>query len=213
MFESLFAETWRGWRSYRWDFLPLFCRIFYIFCHFAYRSLTSDRVLDYKGRILVHVLCFLERAPTAGSKTQNAAFSWPLLGKFVFLSTVSHFHVNVDSNALKRKRGSPRGGEDSRKRKRSQTRAQKCALFFAKTKNFWLPAFSKVRSWTLTAQCERRVCSKAPGSQNYENVSFSSFHAAHAENRKRTELVFRVEAKFSETWPKRNHVKKRARFS
>ena len=36
------------------------------------------------------------------------------------------------------------GGEDSRKRKRSQTRAQKCALFFAKTKSFWLPAFSKV---------------------------------------------------------------------
>ena len=36
------------------------------------------------------------------------------------------------------------GGEDSRKRKRSQTRAQKCALFFAKTKIFWLLAFSKV---------------------------------------------------------------------
>ena len=36
------------------------------------------------------------------------------------------------------------GGEDSRKRKRSQTRAQKCTLFFAKTKSFLLPAFSKI---------------------------------------------------------------------
>ena len=35
------------------------------------------------------------------------------------------------------------GGEDLRKRKRSQTRAQKCTLFFAKTKRFLLPAFSK----------------------------------------------------------------------
>ena len=52
----------------------------------------------------------LECAPTAGNKTRNAAFSWTLLGKFVFWSTVSHFHVNVDSNALKRKRGSPGGG-------------------------------------------------------------------------------------------------------
>ena len=171
------------------------------------------------------------------------------------------------------------GGEDSCKRKRSQTRVQKCTLFFEKIEKKLLPAFSKVWSSTLTAQCERRVCSKAPGSQNgvyslkwrltdrylrwgtlagprpgradadhckssdflqelrisgfprfwvsptcisreikmnrrhYENVSWSSFHAAQAEYRKRTELVFRVEAKFFETWPKRNHVKKRARFS
>ena len=91
------------------------------------------------------------------------------------------------------------GGEDSRKRKRSQTRVQKCTLFFEKNEKFLLPAFSKVWSSTLTAQCERRVCSKASGSQNYESVSWSSFHAAQAENRKRTELVFRVEAKFSET--------------
>ena len=64
---------------------------------------------------------------------------------------VSHFHVNVDSNALKRKRGSPRGGggENSCKRKRSRTRAQKCALFLGQA----------------SAQCERRVCSKAPGSK------------------------------------------------
>ena len=72
--------------------------------------------------------------------------------------------------------------------------------FLRKTQKFLIASFLKgVKSWTLTAQCERRVCSKAPVSQNYENVSFSSFHAAHAENRKRTELVFRVEAKFSET--------------
>ena len=49
------------------------------------------------------------------------------------------------------------------------------------------------RHWLLHANwapCERRVCSKAHGSQRCENVSLSSFHAAHAENRKRKELVF-----------------------
>ena len=97
------------------------------------------------------------------------------------------------------KTGVSEGGEDSRKRKRSKTRVQKCTLFFEKTKKNLLPAFSKVKSSTLTAQCERRVCSKAPGSQNYENVSWSSFHAAQAENQKCTELDFRVEAKFFET--------------
>ena len=78
---------------------------------------------------------------------RNAAFSWPLLGKFVFWSTVSHFHVNVDSNALKRKRGSPRGGgggEDSRKRKRSQTRAQKCTpAYLRKNQKFFIASFLK----------------------------------------------------------------------
>ena len=50
--------------------------------------------------------------PLRETKRETHAFSWPLRGKFVLWSssTVSHFHVKVDSNALKRKRGSPRGG-------------------------------------------------------------------------------------------------------
>ena len=44
------------------------------------------------------------------NKAQNAAFSWQLLGKFVFWSTGSQFHVNASSNALKWKRECPRGG-------------------------------------------------------------------------------------------------------
>ena len=51
----------------------------------------------------------------------------PLLSKFVFWSTVSHFHVNVNSNSLKQN-GSRRGGGgwggDSRNREHSQTWAR-----------------------------------------------------------------------------------------
>ena len=40
---------------------------------------------------------------------------------------------------------------------------------------------------------------KAPERQNYENVTLSYFHAAHAGNSKRTETVFLAEANFSKT--------------
>ena len=86
--------------------------------------------------------------PLRETKRGLLHFHAPLLlvGKFVFLSTGSHFHVNAKSNALKRKSsmgGGGRGvggqggggGENSHKRKHTKTRFQKCALFFAKMKS------------------------------------------------------------------------------
>ena len=106
------------------------------------------------------------------------------------------------------------GGEKIHANVNAAKRELRNTLFFSKkTKVFdchLSQRFSR-RHWLLSANGE--FVRKLLWSRNYENVSLSSFHAAHAENRKRTELVFRVEATFSETWPKRNHVKKRARFS
>ena len=141
----------------------------------SYSFLTLEKkaiiVLCYDKRCNSYV--HLERAPSAWNKAQNAAFSRPLLGKFVFWSTEPHFQVNANSKAFKRKRGCPRGGEASRKRKRSHTQVQKCALFFAKIKCNWFLACSKVRSSILTAQYGRTAPWKAGESQSYENASSS----------------------------------------
>ena len=60
---------------------------------------------------------FLEHARAVRNKMQNVVFLLPLLSKFVFWSTGSHFHVNANSNTLKQKWSSPKGGGggDSRK--------------------------------------------------------------------------------------------------
>ena len=129
----------------------------------------------------------------------------------LFLSTMSHFHVNVDSNEHGGLRGG--GGEDSRKRKRSQTRAQKSTpLNLRKKEKKMIASFLKGLVVDIDCSVRKESFFESSWKSKLWKRELVVFHAAQAENRKGTELVFRVKAKFSETWPKRNRVKKRARF-
>ena len=93
---------------------------------------------------------------TAWNTTQNSTFSWSLLGKFVFGSTGSHFCVNANSNALKPKRGSPRGG-GVLANVNAAKRELKICHFLGKNESYWLLAFSDFysrRLWLLIAKGE-----------------------------------------------------------
>ena len=68
---------------------------------------------------------------------------------------------------LKRTRGSPRGWEDSHKRKRSQTQVLKFALFFAKSN--WQIRSS--RAHILSAHYQRTAHCEAPERPQNENMS------------------------------------------
>ena len=90
------------------------------------------------------------------------------------------------------------GGENIHANVNAAKRELTYALFSSQNRTFFIVCFLMVLSSTSTGQCKRRVRSKVPGSQEYENVSWSSFHEAQAENRKPSDVVFRVEAKFFE---------------
>ena len=101
---------------------------------------------------------------------------------------MSHFHVNVDSNALKKKRGSPRG-EKIHANVNAFKRELRNALFSLQNQTFLIASFLK--GLVVDIDCSVRKESLFESSWKiYENVTLSSFHAAHAENWKRTELVF-----------------------
>ena len=151
-----------------------------------------------------------ERAPTAWNKMQNAAFLWPLLGKFVFWSTGSHFHVIASLNALKRKRGCPRGEKIHAKVKAAK-REFRNVLFSSQKR--------KVTGYQLSQRLGRRHCSVRkeislkscwkPKSWKREFIVVSCSSCRKLETQRDS---FSSGSKISKTWSKHIHVKKRVRF-